>query len=72
MASNIANAETVDIYIETPDGDLLTLAAWDGRTNAIDATNMAVTLVGGPDYYIDKSATAGSSGVYFAPVNNNG
>ena len=71
-ASNITAAETVDVYIRTPDGDDLLLAAWDGRSNAIDATNMAVTVVGGPTYVIVKSVTAGASGIYFAPVNNNG
>jgi hypothetical protein len=66
-ASNITAAETVDVYIRTPDGDDLLLAWWDGRTNAIDATNLAVTVTGGPVYAIVKSVTAGASGLYASP-----
>ena len=72
MASNITAAETVDVYIHSPDGDDLLLASCDGRTNAIDATNGAVELPGGPDYTIVKSVTAGASGIFYAAVNNNG
>lgn len=66
-ASNITAAETVDVYIRTPDGDDLLLAAWDSRTNAIDATNMAVTCTGGPLYVLVKSITSGTSGLYASP-----
>jgi len=66
-ASNIAGAETVDVYIRTPDNDDLLLAAWDLRTHAIDATNLAVTVTGGPLYVLVKSATAATSVPYASP-----
>jgi hypothetical protein len=67
MASNIADDETVDVYIRSPDNDDLLLASWDTRANAINATNMAVTVIGGPVYYVVKSTTAVASGIYYSP-----
>lgn len=68
MATNIAGAETCDVGILSPDGVTVTPLAWDGRANAIDATNQAVTVPGGPTYVITLSATATASMVSYSPI----
>lgn len=67
MATNIAGAEYVDVQILGVDETLITVAAWDGRAHAIDATNGAVTVPGGPVYVLTKSATASPSVLSFSP-----
>lgn len=68
MATNIAGAETCDVGILSPDGVTVDPLSWDGRTSAIDSTNGAVTVPGGPCYVITLSATATASMVSYSPI----
>lgn len=61
MASNIASTEYVDVNIVDNYGSVITPLVWDSRSHAIDDTNAAVTVQGGPTLSITKSATASAS-----------
>lgn len=71
VATALATTETVTASVVIDDSTRVPAKDEAGAAATCNATTGTMVLVGGPVYYLNKSATAASSGVYFIPCSNN-
>lgn len=71
IASALATTETVTASVRLDNATSVPAKDEAGAAAVCNATTGTMVLVGGPVYLLTKSATAGSSGVWFSPCSNN-
>lgn len=68
FADNLATTETAVVSILTPSGTFIPAPDVNGVVTGLSATNPARQFFGGLPYVVNKSATAGACGLWYAPV----